>query len=191
MVPSRGYNERRYQLVLTWSRCFRGNEMRNIWAALLGGAAAGLFDHLSALAAVVPNGVSVTRVHQFLASALIGPAAAYSGGWETAALGLCVHFTLTTLMAGAFVIAAQKFPILLRYPWYSGPTYGVLIYFFMNYFAVPLSAVASWKPGAGWALVGGVLAHCFYVGIPIAFIARAFLRADVPAGRWAKSQPTA
>jgi hypothetical protein len=54
-----------------------------------------------------------------------------------------------------------------------------LIYVFMNYVAVPLSAAPNWKPAQGWAVVGGLMAHCFYVGLPIAFIARAFLREPV------------
>jgi uncharacterized membrane protein YagU involved in acid resistance len=153
--------------------------MRKIWAIVLGGAAAGFLDHMSALATYVPRGVSVLSIQQYQASAVIGPAA-FSGGWATAFLGLGVHFSLTTLMAGIFVLAAQKFPVLLRYPWCSGPVYGVLIYFVMTYIAVPLTAVANWKPAQGWALVAGLLAHCFYVGLPIASIARVFL-ADLAA----------
>ena len=80
-------------------------------------------------------------------------------------------------MAGIFVVASQRFPALLRQPWLSGPAYGVLIYFVMNYVAVPLSAAPNWKLPQGWAIVGGLLAHCFYVGLPIAAIARAFLAA--------------
>jgi hypothetical protein len=153
--------------------------MRKIWAIVLGGLAAGFLDHMSALASFLPHGASALRMHQYLASGVIGPAA-FSGGWATALLGLGVHFSLTTLMAGIFVLASQKFPILLRYPWYSGPTYGVLLYFVMTYIVVPLSAVSDWKPAQGWAIVGGLLAHCFYVGLPIASIARALL-ADLPA----------
>src|SRR6185437_1963102 len=108
--------------------------------------------------------------------------AAFAGGWLTSVLGLGVHFSLTTLMAGIFVLAAERHPVLLRQPWFSGPAYGVLIYFVMSYIAVPLSAAPSWKPGQGWAMVGGLLAHCFYVGVPIAFIACAFL-APLPEGR--------
>jgi hypothetical protein len=111
----------------------------------------------------------------YQASAVIGPAAANSGGWLTAALGIAVHFTLTTVMAGLFVAAARKFPALLREPWLSGPAYGLLIYFVMTYIAVPLSAAPNWKPATGWSMVGGLLAHCFYVGLPIAAIARALL----------------
>jgi hypothetical protein len=151
--------------------------MQKIWATVFGGAAAGLLDHMSALASLVPNGVSATHIQQYVASGVIGPTAAFAGGWMTSVLGLGVHFSLTTLMAGTFVLAAGRFPILLRQPWCSGPAYGVLIYFVMSYVAVPLSAAPSWKPGQGWAMVGGLLAHCFYVGLPIAFIARAFLAA--------------
>lgn len=38
-------------------------------------------------------------------------------------LGLCVHVTLTNLMAGDFVVASPWFPALLRQPWLSGLTY--------------------------------------------------------------------
>jgi len=151
--------------------------MRKVWATVLGGTAAGLLDHMSALASLVPNGVSATHIQQYVASGVVGPAAAFAGGWLTSALGVCVHFSLTTLMAGTFVLAAERFPVLLRQPWCSGPAYGVLIYFVMSYIAVPLSAAPGWKPGQGWAMVGGLLAHCFYVGLPIAVIARAFLAA--------------
>ncbi len=147
----------------------------NIRATVLGGLAAGSLDHLAALASLVPHGVSATHIHQYLASAVVGPATAFAGGWATALLGLCVQLTLTTVMAGTFVVASHRFPILLRQPWYSGVTYGVLIYFVMNYVAVPLSAATNWTPPAGWALVGSLLSHCSYVGLPIAIIARAVL----------------
>jgi len=78
------------------------------------------------------------------------------------------------------VVASQRFPALLRQPWLSGMTYGVLIFFVMNYVAIPLSAAPNWKLPQGWAIVGGLLANCFYVGLPIASIARALL-ADLPA----------
>ena len=153
--------------------------MRKLWAIVLGGFTAGSLDHLLALASQLSHGGSAMRMHQYVASAVIGPAAAFSGGWLTALLGLGVHFTLTTLMAGIFVATAQKYPALLRHPWPSGLSYGLLIYFFMNYLAVPLSAAPNWRPAQGWAMVEGLLGHPFYVGLPIAAIAHALL-ADVP-----------
>lgn len=133
---------------------------------------------MSALATYLPQGTDPMRLHQYLASAVLGQAA-FAGGWATALLGLCVHFTLTTLMAGIFVATSQRYPVLLRHTWPAGMTYGVLIYFVMNYIAVPLSAAPNWKPAHGWAVVGGLLAHTMYVGVPIAAIARALL-AEVP-----------
>lgn len=154
--------------------------MRKILATVLGGVVGGFLDHMSALASLVPHGTSALSINQYLASAVIGPTAAFAGGWATALLGLCVHFSLTTLMAGIFVVASQRFPVLLRQPWVSGLAYGVLIFVVMNYIAVPLSAAPNWKLPQGWAIVGGLLPSCFYVGLPIAAIARAFL-ADLPA----------
>jgi hypothetical protein len=129
---------------------------------------------LSAFASFVPHGASVIGILQYLASAVIG-ARAFTGGAATAVLGLAVHFSLTTAMAGAFVLAARRIPSLLQWPWVSGPCYGIVLCVFMGHVAVPLSAVANWNPPAGWDLVGALLAHSFYVGLPIAFIARAFL----------------
>jgi hypothetical protein len=164
--------------------------MRKLWATLLGGATAGFLDEMSALSSLVPHGVSATRLFHYQASALIGPDAAKAGGLLTAALGVAVHFMLTTVMAGTFVAASQKLPVLLRKPWASGLAYGVLVYLVMNYIAVPLTAIPNWKAPTDWGIVSGLLAHCFFVGIPIAAIARAWL-ADVPAtGPAAVTQPS-
>lgn len=144
--------------------------MKIIAAIILGGLVAGALDITSAFATFVPHGATVEGILQFIASGAIG-AVALKGGWATAALGLAVHFGLTTIMATAFVIASLRFEALRRSPWISGVAYGVLIYAIMTYIAVPLSAVASWKPAVGWAMVGGIMGHCVYVGLPIALIA--------------------
>jgi hypothetical protein len=152
---------------------------RMMWATVVGGLLAGLLDHMAAIASLVPQGISPLHINQYLASAVIGPSAAFAGGWVTAALGVGVQDSLTTIMAGAFVVSAHRYPALLRNPWLSGVVYGVLIYVVMNYIAVPLSAAPGWKPPAGWVLVGSLLSHCFYVGVPIAFVARSFLNETI------------
>jgi hypothetical protein len=159
---------------------------KQLWATILGGLTAGFLDHVSALASAVTHGVSVTQAQQYVASGILGPTAAFAGGWMTSVLGLGVHFSLTTAMAGIFVATSRRFPLILRYPWYTGPAYGALIYFVMTYIIVPLSAVPSWTPARGWAMLGGLEAHCLYVGLPIAAIARIFL-ADLPAMMPARS----
>lgn len=143
-------------------------------AILYGGLTAGALDHLSACATFIPRGVPALGMLQYIASGAIGQRA-FSGGIATAALGLAVHFSLTTLMAAIYVFAARRVPLLLARPWSSGVVYGAAICVVMNYVAVPLSLVANWRAPRGWELVGAFLASCLYVGVPIAAFATHFL----------------
>jgi uncharacterized membrane protein YagU involved in acid resistance len=143
-------------------------------AIICGGFAAGTLDHLSACATLIPRGVPALGMLQYIASGAIGQRA-FSGGIVTAALGLAVHFSLTTLMAALYVLASIRFPQLLNRPWSFGLIYGAAICVVMNYVAVPISLVANWKAPTGWELVGAFLASCLYVGVPIASFATHFL----------------
>jgi uncharacterized membrane protein YagU involved in acid resistance len=148
--------------------------VRVVVAIILGGLVAGALDIISAFATLVPRGRTEIDILHFIASGLIGRTA-ISGGAATALLGLAVHFGLTAIMATAFVLTSLRFEVLRRAPWISGIVYGVLLYAIMNYVAVPLSAVAAWKPGGGWSIIGGILGHITYVGLPIALLARHFI----------------
>ncbi len=148
--------------------------MKYVIAILVGGIAAGTLDILSAFATYVPRGATAGGILRFIASGLLGSAALKGHALE-AAIGLAIHFSLTTTMAAVYVGAAARLPILLRQPWLFGWVYGVLVYLAMTYVIVPHSAVANWKAATGWAIVGGLLAHTMYVGVPIAHAARRFL----------------
>jgi hypothetical protein len=148
--------------------------MRLICATLLGGATAGLLDQISAFASLVPHGATVIGILHYVASGAIGTRA-FNGGTVTALLGLAVHFSLTTAMAGTFVALSRRFSVLYHQPWLSGIGYGVATFLLMNYVAVPLSAAPNWKAPTGWAWVQAVMGGCAYVGIPIAFITRTYL----------------
>ena len=150
---------------------------RTALCILAGGFSAGALDMLSACATFVPRGVSAEHMLQYLASAVIG-LRAFSGGMAAAALGLAVHFFLTTLMAAVFVLASRRFVTLSLRPWVWGPAYGAVICVVMNYIAVPLSLAPNWKPPAGWEFVGALLASCLYVGLPIASITAYFARVN-------------
>lgn len=134
---------------------------------VIAGFTAGALDILSACATLVPRGVPALGMLQFIASGAIGHQA-LSGGIATSVLGLAVHFSLTTLMAGVYVLTALRVPTLLARPWTAGVIYGAIVCVVMNYVAVPLSLVAHWKAPTGWNLVGAFLASCLYVGVPIA-----------------------
>lgn len=149
-------------------------DLRNSLQAILwGGAAAGAADIISAIGG---RGGKALMVLQYVGSGLIGKAAV-NGGWLTGALGLGVHFGLTTIMAALFALAARRWPVLLQRPWAVGFVYGALLFTAMFYVVVPyLSAAPGWKtPDGFWPNLNGAMAHGFFVGVPIACIARYFL----------------
>jgi len=143
--------------------------MRKLTAIVLGGLVAGTLDILSAFASYVSQGATVEGILKYIASGLLGPAA-MQGGIGVAWLGLAIHFALTTAMAAAYLFTALKIKVLTAHPWITGSVYGVITWAVMVCIAVPLSGVTGWKLPQEWSIVSGLLAHVFYVGIPIAHI---------------------
>ena len=100
-----------------------------------------------------------------------------AGEWGTAgsALGLATHFTLMAIMVVVFMLAARERPVLLDRPWASGLIYGLITYVVMNLIVVPLR-FGTPLPSAPVQIVSQLFAHTVLVGLPIAFIARRYLR---------------
>jgi hypothetical protein len=151
----------------------KDNWRNSLQAILLGGVAAGAADIISAFGTQKGR---VLGVLQYIGSGLIG-SSARDGGWATAAIGLAVHFGLTTIMAALFVLAARRWTVLLQKPWPAGLIYGALLYGAMFYVIVPhLSAAQGWKTPQGfWSNLSAAMGHGFFVGVPIASVARHFL----------------
>lgn len=96
-----------------------------------------------------------------------------SGGTPTALLGVALHFTIAIGAAAVFYAACFAIPALLRKPWITGPAYGLVVYSVMHYIVVPLSLVRHRTvPMAGWELADQLFSHMFFVGLPIALMAR-------------------
>ena len=91
------------------------------------------------------------------------------------AAGLAVHFTLMAIMVAVFMLASLRVPRLLDRPWLAGIGYGLVTYVVMNLVVVPLRFGAPLPPPA-LAIFTQLLAHVALVGLPIAFIARRYLR---------------
>jgi hypothetical protein len=147
-------------------------------AVLLGGAVAGALDITYAcihwgLAFDVPP----MRIFQSVAAGVLGRDEARGGGWNTAALGLALHFLMTTIMAAFFVAWTRMAPDLNRWPVLAGPTYGLGLFVVMNFVVLPLSATGgSGGYPQGQFLVGALLIHAFGVGLPIALAAKALAK---------------
>ncbi len=151
--------------------------MKTILAILVGGVVAGALDIISAFGSYVPDGATELGILQYIASGILG-ADAFEGGWTTGAIGLACHFGLTTAMAAVFVLAAKPLPVLLQQWCFAGALFGAATYVAMVYVVVPLSLVSDWTPAVGWSIAPGLMAHIFYVGLPIAYVARKVLRGE-------------
>jgi hypothetical protein len=151
--------------------------MRHASTIVVAGLVSGALDILAAFASYTAQGATVQGILKYIASGLLGPVA-LQGGLAMAALGLLCHVLLTTAMAAIYFAAALKRGPLASRPWLWGSLYGVLTWAAMVFVVVPLSGVTGWKLPQGWGIVGGLLAHIFYVGVPIAHIVRHGLRAS-------------
>ncbi len=112
---------------------------------------------------------------QAIASGLLG-ASAYQGGVATAALGLALHFFIAIVAAACYFGASLKWPVLIRRPFLCGAAFGLAVFFFMQYVVLPLSDYRV-RPLPRSLFINGIVAHVFFVGLPIAFFARRSARA--------------
>ena len=137
-------------------------------------AVSGTLDILFAMILTVLFGRQVDNMLRFVAS---GPfPSAPDWGTAGAVLGLIVHFTLMAMMATIFVLAARRFPDMLRSPIKWGVIYGLITYVAMNWIVVPLR-FAPPLPPKPLSIATQLFAHIVLVGIPFALIAAKTLRA--------------
>jgi len=140
-----------------------------------GGLIAGILDITGAcIVAWLRAGVAPVRVLQSVAAGLYGPASATLGA-KTAAIGLVVHFFIATVWTAVYYAASRKLTFLISQPLIFGILYGVIVYSFMNFVVIPVSAIpkrATPPPLSGRLIGLAVIIFC--IGIPIAFIVRKF-----------------
>ena len=138
---------------------------------ILGGLTVGVLDTLLAIGLYR---VSPFIIYQSIAGGFFGRST-YQHGWETAALGCFLHFFIATTAAGIYVIASRYLPVLVKHAIACGMAYGVVVYAFMNYVVIPMSAITH-RQKPLWELMGGLMGHIFLVGLPIGLIARRYSR---------------
>jgi hypothetical protein len=139
---------------------------------LWGGIAIAILDGLDAVVFWGLRGIAPIRIARAIASAVIGRSA-FQGGWPVTLLGIALHVLVAMTAAAVFYVACRQLPALYRYPFASGPLFGLGVYFVMNYVVIPLSAMASPKgPVSLPTLLNGLIGHALLVGLPIALIAR-------------------
>ena len=149
------------------------SEAHRGWRAILwGGLLAGVLDIAAAFAVYGLRGATPVRILQSIASGLLG-VAAFQGGFGTAALGALLHFVIAFCAAAVYYAASRKLEVLVRRAAVAGLLYGMVVYLFMNYVVVPLSAVPKRPFVLGLAVIILVV-HMLFVGLPIALTVRRY-----------------
>jgi len=137
---------------------------------LIGGFAAGLFDHISAMLTFG------WRVSQAVASGILGKSAFQPGAFAFAwTLGLACHFFIAFSAAAIYCVASRKLRFLKDHWFVCGLFYGIAVFLVMNLIVLPLSAVPfPVGPFTVRGLRQGILAHMILIGLPISFSLRQF-----------------
>ncbi|MGD0579747.1 MAG: hypothetical protein ABSC08_12545, partial [Bryobacteraceae bacterium] len=143
---------------------------RAIDTIVYGGLVAGLLEVLDSVVVFGFQGRDPIELLQYIASGAMGPDA-FSGGYETAAVGTAFHFLIAFVTAAVYYEASRLLPALCRRPAVWGPIFGVGAYFFMNYGVLPFTAVSK-TPFSIALLLNGIIGHAVLVGLPIALFAR-------------------
>jgi uncharacterized membrane protein YagU involved in acid resistance len=137
---------------------------------LLGGLIAGTLDLTAAIVVSwLRASVSPVRVMQSIAAGLLG-AASYEAGAKTAALGVALHFMIATIWTAVFYFASRTLRFLVERPVAAGLLYGVIVYAFMNFVVLPLSALPMRATPTLTSRLIGMLVIMFCIGLPIALI---------------------
>jgi hypothetical protein len=148
-----------------------GNAGRAIGCA---GLSAGVLDITAAFLTWAPKGVTPARILQGIASGLLG-AKSFQGGWETAVLGLALHFLIAYSAATVFYAASRCIAFLTERAILAGALYGVAVYVVMYWLVKPLSLVKA-RPFSWTDTSVAIATHIICVGLPIALAVRRYSR---------------
>jgi hypothetical protein len=123
------------------------------------------------IAITLIQGTPFILVWQYIASGALGESA-FAGGNATALLGLFFHLVISFVIAGIFILSADRISLLRRYPIASGLLYGFGVFIVINMIITPLSAAPLLPaPALPW-LIEGILEHMLLVGLPLGIIVR-------------------
>ena len=142
-------------------------------AIVWGGLLAGVGDITFAFVVSGLRGVGPLRVLQSVASGLLGRAAA-EGGLATAALGALLHFLIAFVWAAVYWLASRRLKVLARHPVVCGLLYGAVVYFFMYFVVLPLSAIYFPLTRTASSILLNAAGHMLLVGLPSAFATSKF-----------------
>lgn len=110
-------------------------------------------------------------VYQYLASGALGNAA-FEGGLVTALLGLLFHFLVSFILAGVFILSADRIPLLRHHVFAGALLYGFGAFIVLNYIILPLSAAPPLPAPTPSRLIELIIEHILVIGLPLALLVR-------------------
>ncbi|SRR6266404_1140220 len=137
-----------------------------------GGLAIGILDFIDAsMFFPLYFGTSFQRVWQGPASGLLGREASIAGGWNTALLGIFLHFVVAFCIATVYYLAS-RYLFIVRRPVIVGLLSGVMANLVMQQIIIPLSAIGPrTNPEQIGSVLNSFIGHALLVGLPVALIA--------------------
>ena len=138
---------------------------------LLGGGIAATLDLVYAILRNGAGGKPALWTLQLVASGWLGPDS-FESGWPGGILGVVSHYSTLLVAAAVYYAASRHAPMLRSQAWVCGALFGVLVYLFMNFAVLPLSAFPYHLTYPPLRLLEGFASHAVFVGIPIAMAIR-------------------
>jgi hypothetical protein len=104
-------------------------------------------------------------VIQYVASGALGNAA-FAGGLATAVLGLLIHFLISFIVAGVFILSIDRISLLRRNIIFGSILYGFIVFVVLYYVVLPLSAAPP-VPLQLMDIIELTIEHILVIGLPL------------------------
>ena len=144
---------------------------RPLVRVLLGGGVAATLDIVYAILRNAQHGKTPLWVLQSVASGWLGPDA-FASGIPGGLIGLASHYGILLVAAMIYYAVSRRLLVLHSQALACGALFGVLVYLFMNFVVLPLSAFPYTLSYPPLRLLEGFVSHAVFVGIPIALAIR-------------------
>ena len=119
----------------------------------------------------VLGGIPLISVYQYIASGALGESA-FAGGIATVLLGVFFHYLISIVIAGVFILSADRISLLRRYIIPGSLLYGFGVFIVMNMIVTPLSATPPIPAPTTPQLMVTILDHILVFGLLLGLLAR-------------------
>lgn len=119
----------------------------------------------------VLGGVPLISLYQYIASGALGESA-FAGGIAIALLGVLFHYLISIVIAGVFILSADRIPLLRRYLIPGSLLYGFGVFIVMNNIVTPLSATPPLPTPTMPQLIVMIVDHILVFGLLLGILVR-------------------